>query len=62
MHRMSDLDLILEVQKYPLLYDTSLQAYQDSPLKNQAWLAIAKHTKVPGKYQKGSATAALLDS
>ena len=40
--------LILEVQKYPQLYDTSLESYKDAVKKQDIWESVGARVDMPG--------------
>ena len=41
--------LILEVEKFPQLYDVSLEAYKDTVKKQDIWETIGARLDMPGK-------------
>ena len=43
--------LILEVEKHPQLYDTSLGAYKDAVKKQDIWEAIGARVDMPGRQE-----------
>ena len=42
-------ELILEVEKYPCLYDKKLASYKDSDFKSEIWRKISTKLKISGK-------------
>ena len=42
-------ELIVEVQKYPCLYDKKLALYKDSDFKSEIWRKISTKLKISGK-------------
>lgn len=48
--RMDEETLIIEVQKYNILYDTSHPHYKDTNRKDKAWNEIAEVLGVDGKF------------
>lgn len=47
---MSDIDIIMQVEQYPILWDSRLKEFRNKTKQNVAWMMIAEKLNMTGIY------------